>query len=385
MARLRTIAVNCLVTSALILAADFSITHSSLIYSLVPNSFRIRDPNIRNTLARNVANGVGLWGKAYPVRTNSVGFRDAGAREVKKTSDKPMRVLFIGDSFTEGVGLAWEETFVGLFQARFPNIEVLNAAVAGYSPSMYWKKIERFLDEGYKVDHVIVYIDISDVQDEALTQFDAFGNIHDTEFLVDSFARIDDPPGTIQVRLPPGIAATTAFEDFWHANFRVSRYWGREAVRYLAQYFGGKAAEAPDREVSRLVRSMWTVAGVALPEGYGDLGVQGAIRKEIWAMDELAKILRARGIKFSIGVYPWPDQIAFDVVESRQVVIWRSWCETNECTKFIDSFPDFFAFKDDPNWRKKFYLDKDVHFNATGNRLLAQRLIAETKDIFGGD
>jgi lysophospholipase L1-like esterase len=368
--------INILLTVALLLLSDFVITHSTLLYLFVPDSFRIKDPNIRNTLAKNVATGSGEWGgRLYPFRTNSLGFRDQRVREVSIESDTRARVMVIGDSFTEGIGLPWQDTFVGLFQARFPDIEVLNAAAAGYSPSMYWKKTARLLSEHYKIDHLIIYIDISDIQDETLIRFDEAGNIHDNQFLVDPFARVGDPAGTIQIKLPPDAASSGAVGNLFGSNFRVSRYWGRAVFHFL----GGVPAP---RGTRGLVRSMWTVDGVKLPEGYGDLGVAGGIAKAVHAMDELAEILRAGGISFSVGVYPWPDQIEFDVVASRQVLIWRSWCERNGCVKFIDHFPDFFAAKYSSDWREKFYMDGDVHFNETGNRLIAEKLIATMSDVF---
>jgi hypothetical protein len=45
------------------------------------------------------------------VFTDSLGFKDASRRAVPDRR----RILFIGDSFTEGVGLPYEQTFVGLF------------------------------------------------------------------------------------------------------------------------------------------------------------------------------------------------------------------------------------------------------------------------------
>jgi lysophospholipase L1-like esterase len=370
------VGVNAALTAVLLLAVDFAVSRSRLLYRVVPNSFRIADPHIRNTLAADVDDGIGWWDRAYPVRTNSLGLRDAVVRTVARRTDKAQRVLFIGDSFTEGVGLPWEETFVGLFAARFPGIEVLNAATVGYSPSMYWKKTVRLLDAGYRVDHVVVYIDISDVQDETLTQIDGAGDIHDGPYLVDPFARTDDPPTSIQTRLPPDAKPRGAWEEVWYRNFRVSRFWLRQAQRYVAAWWQPAGGTIAGREVDKLVRSMWTIPGVALPLGYGDIGVEGGIAKEIAAMDALTAALRARGIRLSVAVYPWPDQMAYDVAESRQVSIWRAWCARQGCAAFIDHFPDFLAHRGEADWRARFYIDHDVHFTAAGNRLLADRLVA---------
>jgi hypothetical protein len=50
------------------------------------------------------------------VITNSLGFKDAMPRNVPLHS-KRKRVLFLGDSFTEGLGTSYNETFVGRFAA----------------------------------------------------------------------------------------------------------------------------------------------------------------------------------------------------------------------------------------------------------------------------
>jgi hypothetical protein len=85
----------------------------------------------------------------------------------------------VGDSFTEGVGVPYEETFVGLGSA-FPNLDVLNAGVSDYGPSVYYLKTKYLLDLGLQVNEIIVYVDISDVADEAVSyRFDANGNLHE--------------------------------------------------------------------------------------------------------------------------------------------------------------------------------------------------------------
>ena len=59
--------------------------------------------------------------------------------EVPLRSDRK-RVLFMGNSFTEALGVAYEESFVGRFAAAFPQLDVLNGGVSGYAPSVYYAK-----------------------------------------------------------------------------------------------------------------------------------------------------------------------------------------------------------------------------------------------------
>ncbi|HEX3495974.1 MAG TPA: SGNH/GDSL hydrolase family protein, partial [Methylocella sp.] len=81
----------------------------------------IRDPVYHHTL-RPKFDGFDKWGtKFFPVLTNSLGFRDASTRDVPLMADRK-RIVFIGDSFTEGLGVTYQETFVGKFAAAFPGL-----------------------------------------------------------------------------------------------------------------------------------------------------------------------------------------------------------------------------------------------------------------------
>ena len=78
--------------------------------------------------------------------------------------------------------------------------------------------------------------------------------------------------------------------------------------------------------------------------GYGELGVDGAIKKAIHVMQELHKLTEQYGIKLSVAVYPGPGQVLFDVEDSKQVQIWKKFCE-NKCKKFYDFMDPFFELK----------------------------------------
>ena len=69
----------------------------------------------------------------------------------------------MGDSFTEGIRLNYEDTFVGLIEKELnkKNIEVLNGGRESYSPIIYWRKIKYLIEElGLDFDEVVLFIDI---------------------------------------------------------------------------------------------------------------------------------------------------------------------------------------------------------------------------------
>jgi lysophospholipase L1-like esterase len=376
----RLLLINAVATVALFLAVDLAISHSNIKYRILPDVFAIQDQRLNHSFAPNVSHAYAIWGRQrYYFYSNSLGFRDSSVRRVEPISAKPHRIVFIGDSFTEGIGMPWGDSFVGLFAAAYPNVEVLNGGVRSYSPSIYLEEIRRLLDAGIKFDHVAVYIDISDIQDEAAAYVtDSAGNIVDYKDHPDFGAHVGDP--SVQTVAQPG--QYPPLLQFFRNHFLLSRYivtrlYNLYVLKTSKRILSGRYAQLG------LLRSSWTVHG-DLPLGYGEMGVSGGVQKAMLNMTALTQLLRERNIKFSVGVYPWPDQVMFDTSESVGMTIWRDWCKSQGCALFINHFPDFFpsdrAAEDNSAVLDKYYIPGDVHFNEDGNKLIAARLINAFRD-----
>ena len=52
----------------------------------------------------------------YKLVTNSLGFRDFQNTSVKKVSSSKKRLILIGDSFTEGVGLEYKDSLLPILE-----------------------------------------------------------------------------------------------------------------------------------------------------------------------------------------------------------------------------------------------------------------------------
>ena len=139
-----------------------------------------------------------------------------------------------------------------------------------------------------------------------------------------------------------------------------------------------------------LERSAWTYRTVSDTEpyetGYAPLGLEGGIAKEKSKMDTLWLELQERNIPLSVVVYPWPAQIAHDKVDSREVRIWRDWCQ-GKCKRFVTLFPAFFAIKEQcpplqPGcWYLSHFIFGDTHYNSAGDAVVAEvvgKSLAET-------
>ena len=91
------------------------------------------------------------------VKINSHGLRD---REIPyERTAQVKRILMLGDSFTEGWGVPFEETFSKrierLYAARGTTAEVINAGVGNYNTIM---EVSYFLTRGYKYQPDIVVL-----------------------------------------------------------------------------------------------------------------------------------------------------------------------------------------------------------------------------------
>ena len=115
-----------------------------------------------------LASAVTYWGtEKVTIHTNSLAMRDDSKRHVSLNKTTDYGVLFLGDSFTEGQGVEFHDSFVGRVGASFSNtsLEVLNAGVTSYSPINYKARLNGLLEKGLEIDEIFVFLDISDIED----------------------------------------------------------------------------------------------------------------------------------------------------------------------------------------------------------------------------
>ena len=108
----------------------------------------------------------------YWVRTNGAGFRMPDEVDL---SPGRRRVLVYGDSFTFGWGLEYEDTYFAALQksaaVRRPSLQLLNAAVPGFSSGHVKKLMERHIPT-MKPAAVVYFLTNNDLMDNATTDPD---------------------------------------------------------------------------------------------------------------------------------------------------------------------------------------------------------------------
>jgi hypothetical protein len=339
----------------------------SVATSLPDNPCRLHDP-MRDHSYKPNCHATAQWGgDSYAFSTNSIGLRDREVRDLSAVGGRP-RVLLLGDSFTEGM-TPWKDTYAAMLAARFPQYEILNGGVIGYSPSTYLNTARLLLQKGIQFDEVIVFVDISDVQDEAAIWQDvgssgAVGLYPRRPWVFPQFEQSRD-------WVAHHLLLTDELIKLGQRALVASGYY-HLTIGLFGNVFDMGWDAWTYREVDE-TRGFYEAGGA----GYAPLGVEGGVIKAQEKMRFLWEDLKERGIPLSVVVHPHPAQLAHDTVDSRQVLIWRSWCE-GKCKRFINVFPAFFAARDKCPWFErgcwygKYFIFGDVHYNGSGNALEAK-------------
>ena len=264
-----------------------------------------------------------VWGsRQYAHVTNSLGFRDHMPREVALDS-KRYRVVFLGDSFTEGLGCDQADTFPGRIERALgpDEIEVLNAGVMSYSPKLYLLKAKHLLSAGLRIDALHVLVDVSDVPDEIAYQ--------------------TWNPGTVE---EPGLISTRTLR-------RLSR-WSL-GCRFLVRRF--RSAELPPD------RLHWPYDDHAFATWRGGL----ELAQE--HMRALAQECRRRGVAMAVVVYPYPEQLRRGSGGDRHFEAWSRFC-AQEDIPLLDVFQ---AFAAERPWEECF-IPGDAHWTPHGHEVVAR-------------
>lgn len=332
---------------------------------------RAKSPLYHHDLKRGCA-GWTSWGSAvHRIYTNSLGFKDSSTREVPLAS-AAWRVILIGDSFTEGIGYPYEDTFAGILRARLEprGVDVLNAAVSSYSPVIYYRKLKYLVeDEKLDVDEVIVFLDISDIEDEARHyELNADGNVVDQS--VEAVKRFDPSEP------PPPLKGMERFKRMLREHSLLAGFAGRlrdhmRADREQKLAPGGTGPLGPWSTTLAKPRGNWTHDADAFAD-YGETGLRQAGR----SMDLLRDLLQRHGIYLTVVVYPWPNQIAARDRDSIQVRYWKDWAASRGAG-FIDLFGLFMDGRAATAVIPAYFIAGDIHFNAEGHQRVAEAVMRQ--------
>jgi hypothetical protein len=314
---------------------------------------RIDHPYYHHTLRANVKYNKSRSFEGYfTLCTDNHGFK----YNCDKKRGKEFEYAFIGDSFVEGVALNYNETFVGIFEKE-KNLSVANLGVTSYAPNIYLSKIKFLLEKGYKFKHLIVFIDVSDLYDD------------------NSFYQLNSDLSVVEKN---GKEKNLKRRKFLRKHFPFTNYYTYviKMNSRVNNYVPPLKSKNPIFLEQVDIKARWSYEKKDTIIGYEDK-ISKTQNEMIIVMTKLFELLKENNIKLSLAVYPWPQQIEHDVVESKHVKMWEEFC-ISRCEKFINFFPFFFKEKSNSSYlevHKKYYFWNDVHFNKEGNKVIANKLI----------
>jgi hypothetical protein len=370
MKRAKLFGINILIFIIGFLVIDFILGLILIPYDY--NSFREKHPYYHHGLKRNQS-CLAAWGRlVYPVYTNSLGLRDSGVHKISKTSDNK-RILIIGDSHAEGVGVKFENSFPGILKekAARQNIEILNASVVSYSPLIYYLKADWLLNtEGLDVDEIWVFVDISDMQNEI-----AYENFH---------------PEEVSFLYP----LKSAFISFLEKRSFTSHTIHSMAEAKKISAFVNKMKQFDPRSLAGLHKntlelyydffrdfdndvllrspafhdvSYWYYDSVLIH--LADKGLELGMKN----MTKLSDLCDSLNIKLRLSVHPWRNQVMKQDTMDYYVTSWRNFC-AEQNIDFINLFPVFINGENPFTVTRKYFILLDNHWNEEGHRIVAEYL-----------
>lgn len=292
--------------------------------------------------------------------SNSLGLRDEKIREVPLQANHP-RILFIGDSFTEGGPIPWERTFVGRVAQglKSQGIEVLNAGVASYCPTTERVKLRQLLrEQGLEVSRVVLCLDISDLKDEFYYEEGADGRVSQVPYgpfadQAEKLRRIDELCGWLEAKIENNFVLLGALVR----NVRLQ--WRKHASPSGVTEYDA----IPD----------WAYNWPDYQGPHSDL-VEKGLAKTKAEMTRLAQELKSARVPLTLVVYPWPQQVRAGTKPSRAETEWAAWANANGA-QFISLFPLFVNSTPAEEILLRYYWKNDAHWNEEGHRLVAEALL----------
>jgi lysophospholipase L1-like esterase len=340
---------------------SFLLKTKSFWVQIYPNKYwRVPSQIYHHDLKANVEE-LESWGSfRYKLITNSLGFRDFEIKNIEKINLKKKRILLIGDSMTEGT-IEYSDTYSGLLTKYFEeDYEILNAGVGSYSPTNYYYKIKYYLDHGYKFDHIIIFLDISDVIDEQQYEYDSDDNL----ILNQNFNKKNTQKLFIYLRDNFITFRTISLiRDNTEKLKNYIKFKYNSSIFFKKNFFSITQKDIALYRMINLDIGAWTqdVKEFRFNIQKANTGINRA-EKNLLRIFDLAK---KKEISTNLVIYPWPNQIYFK--DNYYKKYWLNF-STNNKIDFIDVYSAIIDPKKPPEENiLENYIMGDIHFNKKGN------------------
>ena len=320
------------------------------------------------------------WGDLrYKLVTNSLGFRDFQNTSVKKVTLSKKRLILIGDSFTEGVGLEYKDSLAGQitnYLKKEKEYEVLNSGVGSYSPTNYYYKIKHFIEQGYEFDKAIVFLDVTDSIDELKYFYD------DKDQLILDFKKLKYKKKNFSKILENNFLSYKVLikirDKIGHFKKIIKNSYiedGLGASKLFNKKFFDVSKE--DRNLYAMIEnemSNWTSNNNELR--YNLNNTQEGLNRGKKNLVRLFNLLKENQVEGVLVIYPHPAQIYYK--DSFYQKLWTDFARENNIN-FLNTFPVFLNEDDSSeNFILNNFIHGDIHWNSNGVEKIFNFLIEES-------
>lgn len=304
----------------------------------------------------------GHWGeRTYDIFTDQNGFR-IGSEE--KYNENLQNIGFIGDSFVWGSGINYKNHFISVLNDK--KFNYLNLGYVSYSPSIYLKRLEYFINiKKIKFKKIYLFVDHSDIQDEGVFyREDKKGNI----------VRAYNSDRENQIR---------------HYKHSVKNYLKRNSFIFKFFEILNVRNNSKMTEVSNCIRSNSLNAYKEfLDEDRNNYTISKKLQSEKWVIEgknktknylnKISKLLKSNDIDLVLVLYPSANEILNKVNENNSfhTIFLKNFFNKNlkGNAKILNTF-SFFQFSNDPIIDyKKYWIPCDAHWNEGGHQIIGNAI-----------
>ena len=348
----------------LIFIFDIIFTKSYQLYKLIVlsnNNYMVPNDFYHHELKRNYA------GKGHSdefIFTNEYGLIKLEDQSEINFEDKK-NIILIGDSFTQGAGVAYKDTFAGILTNKLKDKKnLINLSAVSYSPSIYFYKTKYFIENyNMKFSDVYVFIDISDPYDELYRYEVKNESVIDRKNVSNPF--INTFYEKILYNLKNFVSKNTTI--LYSSLQGIKNFLNKKNIeqKLFFENYGF---------IINHQANLWT-----FNDKYFEEEAYKGIELCKYYLKLLKEMVDKNNANLTIAVYPWPGQIYRDDKNYKQSLIWQKWAMNNN-VNFIDLSELFFNPKNRTKSEKldfidKNFLNKDMHINENMHQIMAKELM----------
>ena len=314
---------------------------------------------------------------SYNVYTDETGYRIGKKSTIDNDNDKNKdKIIFLGDSFTYGFGLNYEESIPGIIKDKTNNFyQIINLGLMGYSPSMNLYNLNKYFENDQKnykkIKKVFYILDLTDVHDESNRWVDIEGlNI----------------PVILDENVEKEIIDTFDYKN----NFRAIRFISyiinkniRNLRKKIINNFGKKNKE---ENISQTFFGSFTYLTEQEKKSNNEylkmwkknekFGIDKIKRK----MLEISLLLKKNTeAEFYIVIHPWRETVEYGQSQFSWENFAYELCSISNCNKVINFFDEVKKIKEtNPDLYSYIYFKNDLHFSSVGSKIYADKIFNES-------